>query len=60
MHAGGDGRFDKAKTPKRKIEVKRKPKAESRAVVVQEMILHPGDIWQCLGMFCCCYWHLVV
>lgn len=61
MHAGGDGRFDKVKNPWKKIEVKREPKAESRAVVlIQEAILHQGDFWQCLRIFCCCNWEGVL
>lgn len=36
MDASGVGRFDKFKNLQRKIEVKREPKAESRAVVLSQ------------------------
>lgn len=25
-------------------------------VLIQEAVLHRGDFWQCLGIFCCCSW----
>lgn len=29
-------------------------------VLIQEAIVHRGDFWPCLGIFCCCNWEGVL